>query len=521
MPVTSPARWIRLPLARYPSINPFALDLVTGGGRASELVTRKTFASMTPRAASRDRASLAGALARANRGWGNEVDDILARWQRGETLTLIAGQQVGFAGGPLYTLAKIASLLRIRDDSAARGIPATVFFWMATEDHDYDEVSTVVVPAANGVIDIRAAHTGAGRVPVGGLPVPDDLRAKWLAAGFERGEWLDAPTFGESFARLLAAELRGKGVVLVDSLQPELRAAGAPLLRSIAETLEECEEDLRTSSERVKELGYVPQVEPSADGHFSLLYWIDDRGERAAIRKAGSSWTIGGRRISRDELERCLAQPERISTGACTRPLLQDFVFESDVFIGGPAEVSYYAQLGRLHARLGVAQPHVALRGHALVATPPVMRAIGRYGISGDEIFGTPEALVARRDADAVRRAEEAVAKSREAVERELDAIRTLGAASDSNIGKSAERSLKRIRYQFGKLGERTMAAVARRDRERFDALARMHELLVPHGKVQDRILAWLPLAVRFGGLLDRLVAEIEPDAPSFKIVEM
>lgn len=521
MPVTSPARWIRLPLAEYPSINPFALDLVTGGGRAAELVSRKSLNDLAPHGAQRDRSTLAAALERANQAWGNDAGETLARWRNGETVTLIAGQQVGFAGGPLYTLAKIASLLRMRDELAARGIPATVFFWMATEDHDYDEISTVIVPAANGVAEIRAGQRIGGRIPVGRLPLPEDLRSKWLAGGFAGGDWLSAPTFGESFARLLASTLRGAGVVLVDSLQPELRAAGAPVLCAIAESLDECEIDLRQASDRVKQLGYTPQVEPSADGHYSLLYWIDDRGERAPIRKLETGWTIAGRKVTREELDSCLAQPERISTGASARPLLQDFVFEPDVFLGGPAEVSYYAQLGGMHARLGVQQPHVALRGHALVATPQVMRAIERYEVSGREIFAPPDALVARRDPNSVRRAEQIVTGANETVERELDAIRTLGAGADRTIEKSIERSLARIRYQFGRAGARVLAAVARRDRERFDALARMHEQLVPHGKVQDRILAWLPFAERYPDLLARFVAEIEPDTPSFKIVGM
>lgn len=521
MPVTTPARWIRLPLARYPSINPLALDLVTGGGRAAELVSRRSLGELTPRRASRRRDALVGALARANRAWGNDVDAELELWGAGETLTLMAGQQVGFAGGPLYTLAKIASLIRIRNTFAERGVRSTVFFWMATEDHDYDEVATVTVATGSDPIEIRTAAAGQGRMPVGPRPIPDDLRRKWAEAGLAGGDWLEATSFGESFARLLASTLRGQNVVLVDSLEPELRAAGAPVLRAIAATLDGCEEDLAAASAQVQQLGFTPQVERSADGHFSLLYWIDDRGERVPIRKSGSTWTIGGRKMSREELEPYLSQPERISTGAGARPLLQDAVFEPDVFTGGPAEVSYYAQLGRLHARLGIKQPHVALRGHALVASSSVMRAIERYEVTEAEMFDAPADLAARRDPGAIRRAEDAVAHARAVVESELDAVRTLGAGADRTIEKSAERSLKRIRYQFGKLGERTVAAVARRDRERFDALERMHAMLVPNGKVQDRVAAWLPLAQRYPDLLARLVAEIEPDAPSFKIIGM
>ena len=70
----------------------------------------------------------------------------IARWARGETFTVIAGQQVGFAGGPIYTLAKLAGMLKLKRDNEARGIPTTVFFWLATEDHDFAEVATLSLP---------------------------------------------------------------------------------------------------------------------------------------------------------------------------------------------------------------------------------------------------------------------------------------------------------------------------------------------------------------------------------------
>ena len=61
----------------------------------------------------------------------------------GETVTLVAGQQVGFAGGPLYTLAKIATLVKMKRELEKQGKPATIFFWLATEDHDFAEVATL------------------------------------------------------------------------------------------------------------------------------------------------------------------------------------------------------------------------------------------------------------------------------------------------------------------------------------------------------------------------------------------
>ncbi|HEY5610245.1 MAG TPA: bacillithiol biosynthesis BshC, partial [Thermoanaerobaculia bacterium] len=132
---TSPTT-LSLSLADYPGINRFALDLVGGSARASRYCRRAAMESLRPPGAARGRQTLVDALIRSNAAWGNDVEENLRRWERGETVTIIAGQQVGFAGGPLYTLAKIASLVKLERGLAKRGIDATLFFWLATEDHD-------------------------------------------------------------------------------------------------------------------------------------------------------------------------------------------------------------------------------------------------------------------------------------------------------------------------------------------------------------------------------------------------
>src|SRR6185503_659970 len=95
------------------------------------------------------------------------------------------------------------------------------------------------------------------------------------------------------------------------------------------------------------------------------------------------------------------------------RPLLQDFVLAPDVFVGGPAEVAYYAQIAPLHELLGIAMPRVALRAHALVAPKRVVRGLERYGIAAEEIFTGADELLAAREPDGVAKIHEAAEKGR------------------------------------------------------------------------------------------------------------
>src|SRR4051812_18086327 len=105
---------LRVPLSRYPGFNKFVLEWVTGEKRATQFLPRS---EGTPRRAqARRHIDLVEGIAAFNQRFGSFVKPQLEAWANGETVTIIGGQQVGFAGGPLYTLAKIATMLKAKRD---------------------------------------------------------------------------------------------------------------------------------------------------------------------------------------------------------------------------------------------------------------------------------------------------------------------------------------------------------------------------------------------------------------------
>ncbi|MEA2463031.1 MAG: bacillithiol synthase, partial [Acidobacteriota bacterium] len=317
---------MRVPLTHYPGMNRFVLDWLNGDERFLPRAGRRERPAGEAPTAPRE--SLVAALDASNLHWGIFAKDQLQRWGAGETYTIIAGQQVGFAGGPLYTLAKLASLVKMKRQLEAQGTPVTAFFWLATEDHDFDEIATLNVPARNGQLDllrIRAVRAADSRMAVGSLPVPESLITQLLAVyDMPRPAWLrEGITFRDSFAELIAATF-GSEIILVDALLPELRRAGAPLFEQLHAKHDDIQRTLHERGLALAAAGYKEQVVAGEGNEYTLLFALDDEGRRQPI---------SGNR----------PQPERTSTSALTRPLLQDFVFQPDLFLGGPAEVAYYA----------------------------------------------------------------------------------------------------------------------------------------------------------------------------------
>lgn len=500
---------LRIPLRHYPGMNRFVLDWLGGDTR---FLARGPRPSAPARAIDR---SLVVALKASNRQWGLFVDEALDRWAEGKTVTLVAGQQVGFAGGPLYTLAKIATLLKMKRDLEAQGREATAFFWLATEDHDFDEISQVSVPVStieregvNRQLDllcVRATRPVESKSVVGPMPVPEALIAELKALYDVAGEpWLrDGINFRDSFAELLA-KVFGPQLILVDSLLPELRGAGAPLFSKVSDRWDAVQQSLRERADMLRGAGYAPQIEPRENGEYTLFFEIDDRGDRHIVERAHS------------------LTPERTSTSAVTRPLLQDFVLQPDVFVGGPAEVAYYAQIEPLHRMLGVPMPQVALRAHALVATRRVLKFIDRYALVPERIFSSPEGLLVEKESESIDAIRREAAEGEQELLKHIEHIGELALPADHALARAINRSIGHIEYHFKKLTERAIKGVVRKDRERFAAARELVGTLYPDGRVQDRVVGWLPFWLRHGEhLVQRMVEEVEPDSDSFKVIEL
>ena len=479
----------RVPLAAYPGMNRFVLDWLGG----DERFLPRALQSAERRGQSAD---LRDALLESNKHWGifPAIHD--------NATNIVAGQQVGFAGGPLYTLAKIASLLKLKRTLPG---PVNAFFWLATEDHDFDEVARLNVPASLrnvtqqlDLVCIRAIRAAAPRQVVGSLPVPEPLVEQLLAFfEMERPSWLrEGITFRDSFAELIAS-VCGNEIILVDALLPELRRAGAPLFEQIRARESEIQNALHDRARQLEAAGYQEQVVPREGDRYTLLFQIDEDGIRTP--------NIHG-----------------ISTSALTRPLLQDFVLNPHVFIGGPAEIAYYAQLAPLHELLNIPMPRIALRGHVLVAPKRVARAVERFGLEPCSLFRSPDELLAEREPEGVARVRQITNEAKRELMKRIEEITEIALPADHSLAGSIQRSIGHLEYHFHKLSERAIKGLVRKDRERYAATRELVATLFPDRHVQDRVVSWFAYWMQYGtSLVDRMIEEVEPDSDAFKIVEL
>ena len=436
---------------------------------------------------------------------------------------VVTGQQVGLFGGPLLTLLKAATAIaRAKEATETTGIPHVPIFWLATEDHDLAEVDQVKLLSKHAIDTLRIGLADKAN-PVGGIKIGPEVE-KCLEQASEllsyapvcdllRECYTPEATLGSAFARFMARLFAGHGLIVMDAAGAEFHALGRSVFRAAIEHAAELEEALIARTRELGDHGYHAQVLVKSGS--SLLFLVDDQtGVRNLLRRVASDlWKAGVHTYSTAELLAILdAEPQRLSPNALLRPVFQDAILPTAAYIGGPAEIAYFAQSEVLYrAILGRLTP-VLPRLSGTLIEPAVATIMAKDEISLEDIFNakTVDTLAHRMGARAMPIEEKRkLAAVGNAMDLELTALTGYLAAVDESLGRSALVSASKMRYQMNRL--RRMAATFEVQKQ--VSLTKHAETMMlhlfPDAHPQDRVLGGAYFIAQCGdGLIDRLVAE-------------
>jgi bacillithiol biosynthesis cysteine-adding enzyme BshC len=436
---------------------------------------------------------------------------------------VVTGQQVGIFGGPLLTAFKAATALARAREATAAGRPHAAIFWLATEDHDFAEINHVVFPARRELRTLTYWAAPETARPVGGVVLDDSItplvnQARELLGDSEASDALTrayqpghtlAQAFAEFYSRVFAAQ----GLLMLDASGREAHRMGAPVLRAALERADELHRALLDRNRELEAAGYHAQVAVGLQS--SLLFLIDKRtGARLALKRLaanaqepGGLWQAGRQSITTADLVGILeAEPERISPSALLRPVFQDFLLSSSAIVGGPAEIAYFAQSAVLYERIlgpkerGRITPALT-RFSATLVEPKIGELLKKHGLTLERVFAeSAESLAQLLAAQALpEEGKQKLASAGTAMEAELTALLEWMHSLDAGLGRSAETSASKIRYQMSRL--RLLAASFQLQRD--EALSRHAEAvcqaLYPGGVLQERVHGAAYYFARYG----------------------
>ena len=454
---------------------------------------------------------------------------------------VVTGQQVGILGGPLFNTHKAATAVALAREATAAGHAHLPIFWLASEDHDFPEVNHVTFPARRELRKLTWEATPGTAVPVGGVVLDDSITPlidqAWellgysdamdaLAAAYRPGQTL-AGAFAEFYDKIFSQH----ELLILDASGREAHRLGAPVLQAAIERADELHAALLERNGELKAAGYHAQVAVGERG--SLLFLIDSvTGARNALRRSEATaaepaglWQAGRDKYSTGDLLGILAvEPERISPSALLRPVFQDWMLPASAYIGGPAEIAYFAQSAVLYERILGRLTPVLPRLSASLVEPAIAELLDRHELSLETIFAsTEESLAQRLAARAMPVAgKRLLASAGNALDSELTALTGYLETLDEGLGRSAQVSASKMRYQMNRL--RRMAANFELQKEA--SLGRhaqaVTQALYPHGGLQERLIGAAYFLARYGnGLVDELVGEAAGGCPGHKLIRL
>jgi len=454
------------------------------------------------------------------------------------TLAIVTGQQSGMLCGPLYTFYKAFTAIELAKSFRDRfpGCSFVPIFWMETEDHDLEEITSVNVLNAEGRLDtIRYTPTALAAKPdepwrkqagptlleeaplndffekLRSILQPTDFTAEVLA--LMQSAYAPGKSFAQAFATLLLHYFGEDGLLIIDANSRELKSLASDLFRIEIETSPQLSGKIVLRSVKVEET-YHAQIKPRALN----LFYVDEDGDRLPIVEKEKTTplppsSLGGGELRNfflkgsrktftlpELLSELETNPERFSSNVVTRPLFQDTLLPTVAYVAGPGEIAYFAQLGPAYEWAGLPMPLIYPRVTATLIEDRLERVFEKYHITAEDILsdahGRNNALFdAMIETELVPRFESALLEIDIALEALREKVNQADPTLDGALTSLKGKVLTAVRDFEGK----TLAAERKRHATTKAQLDKLLAALLPSGELQERELNMVYFLNKYG----------------------
>lgn len=515
-------RFGAIDVASLPRVNPIFRDYLKGTSVIRDFYRwdpresqDKLLKSLSSRTYPRD--ELAAILTDQNRAWGasETLLESITRLRDPRAVAVVTGQQVGLFGGPLYTLYKALTAVAVaRQVEFQWQIPCLPLFWMASEDGDFAEINHFYMP------DTQDRVTRIGYSPEEGfgadLPSTHALTPKMgeVFASFEQaagsgsvpGELITllkesyrpGATLVSAFGCLFGSLLGKKGLILVDPADPRLKALSRPLFLTEISTAPASARLVQTAWEKLRGLGYSPQVRLRGEG--PNLFYLHEEGRRLLKGDAA------------EFQHRVEETPERFSPNVVLRPLMESFLFPAVAHVGGPHEIAYYAQLRDAFDHFDIPMPFLLPRATLTLVEGRIERLLRKHDLS----FPVPQEDPERVVSQVLRRSlpRSFVAKQHRLLQtilKNFAELRELVSPLDPTITPRVGRAEGFVKKQVEEVEQLLLRSFKRRNQEVRIQVLRVLAHLMPRGELQERVYGFVPYLSRHDlALIDLIAATID-----------
>lgn len=432
--------------------------------------------------------------AKASKFASKIVLENIARLKNGAQ-TVTTGHQLCIYGGPLFFFHKIMSVIALCNQLKESGVEAVPVYWMASEDHDFEEINHVFIGNEKVVWNKEAQG------PVGKLDLADLTDFKQKLAELFQNDPLKKDllkTVDDIFSsdKSLAEAMRDfvywifaeQGVVVIDADAAVLKKQFIPVLKLELESQFSFRELVQVN-QRLASKDYNVQV----DGREINLFFMEE-GYRDRIVKTneGFSTADGSKQWTKDEMiDLVETHPEKLSPNVVLRPVYQEVILPNIAYIGGPGELSYWLQLKSVFAACDTFFPAILLRDMVLLADEKTQKRKQQLNLAYDELKKSHDEIlteIVRKEGSHEFLVSEKIGE----ISRLLSNLQADLGALNKNLEISAETEKTRVIKRLNVLQKKTLRLDKKKAEVADRRISELKDALFPFNTPQERIHNWL-----------------------------
>ena len=445
------------------------------------------------------------------------------------TFTITTGHQLSLMTGPLYFLYKIISTINLCKQ-LSEAYPESAFvpvYWMASEDHDFEEISSFRYQDKS----IRWPREAAGAV--GELSL-EDLQPALSLFKQHLGEsvnatqlkqwidetYLDSNSLAEATLKLVNTLFGEQGLIVLEPQQPALKALFKPVLREELQHKPSFKA-VQAQVGRLKEEfdpSYIPQVNPREIN----LFYLTPTG-RHRIEKIDTTYQLNGTEHSftaAEILDLVERHPERFSPNVILRPVYQECILPNLCYIGGGGELAYWFQLNATFAHFDLPFPMLLLRNSALLYSKKTATKIERLNLTTADLFLKRNTLLNKKVRQ-ISNIDLDLTPLKDQLQKQFDSLQLLVAQTDASFKGAVEAQQTKQFKGIDRLEKRLLKAQKRVLKDEVERLTLLHEHLFPNDTLQERVLNFSSYYMELGeAFIPQLLEALDPLNPDFVLLE-
>ncbi|MCW9097163.1 MAG: bacillithiol biosynthesis cysteine-adding enzyme BshC, partial [Ignavibacteriaceae bacterium] len=455
-------------------------------------------------------------------------------------LAIVTGQQVGILGGPLYTFYKIITAIKLSRFLSERydDYNFVPVFWLEGDDHDFNEVRSIkIINEGNSLSTIgykEQVEEDDSKQSVGFIKFDSSITDffKNLSSGLKETEfkaslieelkdfYLEGKTFKEAFRDLVFKYFDKYGLVIFDPQDSEVKRLLKPIFKKEITDFRLHTEKLVHLSATLEEL-YHAQVKVKPVNLFLMV----DEG-RHSIEPVENEYKLRRKRKSFTEeqiLELLENEPEKFSPNVLLRPICQDFLLPTAFYIGGPSEISYFAQIKPLYEFYDIVPPIIYPRSSATILETPIAKIMEKHAVDLNEIFIDVE-NIKKKIINSVEESsiDEMFDGLTNHVETAFDELKEKLIDLDKTIADSSNRYRDKIFGSINELKSKAEKAQQKKYEVTLRQIDRAAINLFPNSNLQERELNFVYFVNKYGeDFMKKIFDELQINKFEHQVIEL